>query len=105
MLSDIEKQKIESFCADEIMFEAVKKVLLAGIYDNGVLEEGKPAEPRKNFALSLVLGGGEFTDEHIGRVLRAQGEGIRTVETGFTKLKEVKLEKSKNPDKPVNPAL
>lgn len=93
-LSDQEKSQIEKFVGNKKMFEAVRKVLLAGIYENGVLKPGEDHDPSKNFALTQVftalIHGHPISDEDIGQNIRAQAAGIRLVETGFKKLVDLK---------------
>lgn len=90
-LSDIERQKIQSFINDETMFEAVRKVLLAGIYFNGTLMKDEVANPANNFALQMPfqadVQGIILSDEQIGADVRAQVKGIRLLEGGFLELK------------------
>ena len=38
-LSDHEKQSIEAFCNNKTMYNAVKKVILSGIYEQGTLKK------------------------------------------------------------------
>lgn len=104
-LDDQEKQAIDRFNKDDVMKEAVRKVLLAGLYENGVLKKKKAASPLYNFALSLANGSnGEFTDEQIAKRLRAQWEGILAVEKGFTELARITLVKEEAGDNKPNPA-
>jgi len=93
-LSDVEKSQIEKFVGNVKMFEAVRKVLLAGIYENGVLKADQPHDASKNFALTQVftalINGHPISDEDIGQNIRAQAAGIRLIETGFKKLSDLK---------------
>ena len=89
-LSDREQDLVRNFYENEGMREAVKKVLLAALYDNGTLAEGKPADALKNFALTYVHGTPSATDEQIGRRLRAQYEGIMKVEEAFSHMSTYK---------------
>lgn len=95
MLNDKEKSEIEKFWANDTLREAVRKVLLAGIYENGVLKEGKKADPSKNFALYEAFQstqGAPITDAELGQVIRAKAWGIRTVEMAFAELENTKLQ-------------
>lgn len=87
-LSDIDKVKIEAFCADKKMYNAVKNVLLAGIYSHGVVEAGHEHDPLVNGAFSLVAHAtnNPIPDEIIGQQLRAQWAGINALKNGFDKL-------------------
>lgn len=99
MLNEIEKSEIEKFVANKTMFEAVRKVLLQGIYFEGVLKDGQKAMPLKNFTMELANSSanvqGMISDEALGQNLRAKWEGIRTVEIGFKELEQMiqKVEK------------
>lgn len=95
-LNDVEIAKVEAFCKDTVLKEAVRKVLLAGVYHNGTLRPGVAADPLRNFALALVAGKAEYSNEQVGADLRACMEGVRMVENGFKHLdtyKEVAVDK------------
>ncbi len=89
ILNDQEKVKVGLFVEDTVMFEAVKKVLLAGIYYNGVLKPGVNSDPLQNYALSLASNPG-ISNEILGQDLRATSEGIMFLENGLKKLKDYK---------------
>lgn len=107
-LSDLEKEKVDIFVKDEVMFEAVKKVLLAAVYSNGTLRKDKQANPTQNAALMLAFlatsGQGTITDAELGADLRALAHGVRTVEGGFVELKRIKKEE-KVVESPYNEAI
>lgn len=104
-LNDIEKQKVTAFVSDEIMMNAIKKVFLYGIYQNGTLKPGEKPEPLKNFALSLAFDP-KYTNEELGADLRASAHGISFVEKGFNQLVEISNTAIKSPlnSEDVNPA-
>lgn len=89
ILNEIEVEEIKKFVANKTQFEAVRKVLLKGIYFNGVIKPGEKHLPNMNFALSLAYAKSEVSNEELGADLRACAEGIRTVETGFSRLVEI----------------
>jgi len=93
-LNETEKELLSLFYENEIMREAVKKVLLAGIYQNGTLKPGEPAKPVYNAAFSLVANR-DANNEQIGADLRAMWEGVRVVENAFNSLSEYKKEAPK----------
>lgn len=99
-LSDKEKIEIEKFVGNKVQFEAVRKILLAGIYFNGVIVPDEPHDPSMNFALTQVftalINGHPIDDKDIGENIRAQAAGIRLVETGFKKLSEVETDKKED---------
>lgn len=99
-LNDIERDAIATFVGNPTMLEAVRKVLLAGAYFNGTLQEGIKAIPNYNFALMLVANReAAYTDEALGADLRAAYAGVRLIEQGFARLEEYKAEKSTPKDK------
>ncbi len=100
-LSDIEKKKLESFNEDEVMKEAVRKVLLEGVYYNGTLKPDEKADPLTNFALTFHHKGSQIpqTDEDIGRELRAWSWALDTLESAFEEIAKYTKE-NKLPPKP-----
>jgi len=102
-LSEAEKSAIKTFCENKAMFNAVKKVLLAGIYINGTLKPDVEPDTMRNWALQMPLGAEHFTDEQLGSNLRASAEGLNFVEAGFSMLEKIKVEEPKKEKK--NPAL
>ncbi len=96
-LNDLEKVKIETFCKDEDMYNAVRKVLLANLYSHGVEDEvGEDGEhdPAINGAFSLVslAPTNPIPNEEIGAQLRAQWAGINILVNGFNQLQTIKSE-------------
>ena len=99
-LSDIEKAKIAVFNEDTVLYNAVKKVLLESIYNNGVLRKDCPPDPSKNAAMGLARISGQvlqtgqvipfYTNEQLGEDLRAMAEGVNLLEQGFTQLNLIK---------------
>lgn len=106
-LTDLEIAKIESFCKDEDMFEAVKKVLFAVIYEDGVVKKGKKLNQR-NGAFGLIANAyaqnGKISDDELGASLRAKFEGVHCVLDGFDKLKQIKQDEQGIPS-PYNEAI
>jgi hypothetical protein len=92
ILNDLEKAAVQMFYEHVTMREAVKKVLLKQIYDNGTLKPGVPADPLKNMALVFVSQAPGATDEQVGRKVRAIYEGINAIEVGFGELANYKKE-------------
>ena len=91
-LTDLEVVKIEAFNSDTDMVEAVKKVLLAQLYSQGVIKKGEPHDPFKNRAIALVANG-DVSDNELGSRLRAWWEGINALKEGFSILKNIKSKK------------
>lgn len=93
-LTDGEKEKIINFNADEVLVEAIRKVMLASIYSNGTLRKGKSSEPLKNAALGLAFlansGQGVVSNEDLGEDLRGLAQGVNLLEQGFKQLATIK---------------
>ena len=87
-LTDLEIAKIEAFNKDEVLVQAVKKVLLQHIYSQGVITKGNKHNPLKNRALVLV--GGDVSNEELGSQLRSLWEGVSAIESGFSELESIK---------------
>ena len=87
-LSEGEKEKLIVFNEDEVMKEAVRKVLLAGIYYTGVLSKDKNSSD-KNWAYSLGgLNDMVMDDEKVGSLLKITTRALAVVENAFKNLSE-----------------
>lgn len=95
ILTEMEVMKIESFCKDKEMMEAVKKVLLQHLYTQGVITKGQPHNPLFNRAFSLVQLATQnpIPDEQLGAHLRGIWEGVNALEGGFSDLSKIKSKK------------
>ncbi len=100
-LNEREIQAIEAFCGNETMFNAVRKVLLAGIYTHGTVgvksTNGKTLptpDPLTNGAYGLVqhATGYPVSDEILGQTLRGQWSGINALKNAMDVLKTIKSE-------------
>lgn len=91
-LSEKEKTSVQKFLLDPVMREAVRKVLLSGIYSDGIMSPDKPADPLKNFILGTVTRQGNelLPDAEMGAKLRAIINGVSLVESGFKELEKLK---------------
>lgn len=105
-LSDLEKEAVVAFCANEVMAEAVKKVILQHIYSQGTLKAGVEANPLQNraFALAQYATENPMTNDVIGQHLRGVWEGVNALETGYHALSKVKVEKAEVVKSPYNEA-
>jgi len=87
ILTEAEQNLIISFNSNTEMKESVKKVLLRGIYENGVIKKGKKVDATKNWALSLGLNQPvSVSNEAIGAKLVALSEAIQFLENAFSQL-------------------
>ncbi len=105
-LNEIEKVKIETFCKDEVLFEAVKKVLLKSLYTSGVLKSGEKHNPLVNAALGMasISSNNPVPNELIGAQVRALWEGINALEIGYNDLQKIKSTKVEEVESPYNEA-
>lgn len=103
-LTEQEVDKVIAFQEDEVMREAVKKVLFEGILKCGIAEAGVPLDGR-NWAYNL----GGFNDfamdnEKVGELLKATTKGIGYMEDGFKRIGEFKRPEAPNAEESINPA-
>jgi len=95
ILSDIQRDKVIAFCADHILFQAVKTYVLAVAYKQGVIEKKGEHRGTINFALNLAWpattpNGMPRSDEELGQNLRALTYAVQLVESGFRELSEMR---------------
>lgn len=105
-LNEVEIAKIEQFCKDETMYNAVQKILLAGLYTHGVTKPELKPDPTLNGAFSLVQHSMAYPieDAVLGQHIRATWTGINALKNAFDKLKEIKSETKEIPS-PFNEAI
>jgi len=93
ILTEIEKEKIIAFCSDQVLFNAVKKYVLAVAYEHGVPTKGKEHKGNLNFALRLAWmatdGRAVINDQDLGQNLRALTSAVQLVESGFEELSQL----------------
>lgn len=95
-LSDLQKLKIEQFCSDKDMYEAVKKVLLQIIYTQGTIDKKLEIDPQVNgaFALASLSMTNPIPDEELGKHIRSMWAGVNFLQKGFESLNTIKSETS-----------
>lgn len=105
-LTELEIEKIENFCKDEVLFEAVRKVILQGLYTHGTVQKGLPTKPLKNGALGLaaIAMNNPIPDEALGQHIRSMWSGLNALENAYTDLKSIKKE-SQLIESPYNEAI
>lgn len=91
-LNDREKEELQKFMDNDLQSEAVRKVLLSGIYFDGILAPGKKSDPLKNFMLGKLAQPQVLMndDKHLGALSRSIIDAISMVESGFEQLKKFK---------------
>ena len=80
-----EQELLTQFADNEKLKEAVRKVLLFGAYNSGVLKKGKPHDPTQNFALLIACQKGA-KNEDIGADVKACWEAINEIEVAFQRI-------------------
>lgn len=104
VLDEQEQTQIKRFIENDKMKEAVRKALLAGLYEQGTLKKYKPADSLSNVAFGLLFEGDNPSNEKLGSKVRALWEGIRNIENAFEFMENYKSEEEKRSDNK-NPAL
>ena len=95
ILTEIERDKVIALAQDTIAFNAVKKYILAVVYEHGVVKKGVEHRGTINFALNLAWGatnpqGMPRTDEELGQNLRAMTYAVQLLESGFKEMGEMR---------------
>ncbi len=94
-LSDAELNAIQRVLADPVAVQALRKVIAAPLYTQGVIEPGKPLNEENTIyglASHHLMNG--LSNEIIGQDVRAVIEGIRMIKKGFEELDKLKLTES-----------
>ena len=96
----------EKYSSDEEMYNAVKKVLLEGIYFHGVNKPGQVADPLVNGALSLAALSttNPIPDVELGAHIRGVWAGLNALENAYKKLKNI-TSKVAEVESPYNEAI
>lgn len=103
LFTDREKDELGRFVNNEVMFKAVKKVVLSSIYFDGTLRKGGIPDPTTNFALALASMGIETSNEELGANLKTSLAGVQLLEKGFAKLERFSRKKQPPKEKEPNP--
>lgn len=105
-LTDLEVAKIEAFTNDADMFEAVRKVMLQGLYTHGTVTKGYTADPLQNaaFHLASLAVNNPIPDAEIGANVRAMFAGINALENAYQTLISIKTPKTEAVESPYNEA-
>lgn len=105
-LTEAEILKIEQFCADKVMFDAVKKVLLQGIYSQGVIAKGLKHDPLTNAAFNLasLAVNNPIPDEELGANIRGMWTGVNYLHNALRDLENIKTSKE-TLESPYNSAI
>lgn len=90
-LSAQEAQAITSIAANPVAVMAIKKLLLAPVYNQGVLPQDGAAitEPSRNFALVLAFRP-DIPNEQLGADLRASAIAINLIISGIREIEALK---------------
>src|SRR3990167_5661416 len=92
-INDLERDALVRFNLDPMMKEAVRKVILAYIYNSGLLKPGQPVDSDKHWVYSLFNYPDAVKDDALlGRLLKIKVDASSMLEDGFRKLSEFKAE-------------
>lgn len=105
-LNELEVKKIEQFCKDEEMLNAVKKVLLAAIYQHGTIQQGYTVDPLQNgaFSLAAVAVSNPIPDEVLGQHIRGMWAGVNAMQNAINDLNSIKSKGAEVIESPYNEA-
>lgn len=101
-LTDLEKDTLVAFAQNEVMKEALRKVLLDQMLNMGVQKKGEKSLMGRNWVFGLDKTG-TMTDDQFGRAIRVHTEAIVLLEQAYSKLNE--LVPTPAPEKEKNRAL
>ena len=93
-LSDVEKSALQAVADNALVVNALKKVILADVYFKGTLRAGIAPDATRNSAFALAFAKPDASNESLGADVRAQSEGVRLVESGFSRLDKFKSVKT-----------
>lgn len=97
-LDPAEKSRLIMFNKDELLKQAVKKVMLHNIFFAELLKAGKPVDMDKHWIHSIVAGTRKDDDAVVGRMTRITAEASALVEEAF---KEVEKYNSEQEDEEI----
>lgn len=101
ILTSEEISRVIMFNNDEQLKNAVKKIMLADIYNSGTVGEGDVVT--RNWVYGMIPQTGEVSNQSIGENLRAHIVGLSFLEEAFKKVESYQSKKELLEDK--NPAL
>ena len=101
-MSEEELVDVKNFIKNKRMAGSVRKFLLAGIYDQGVIAPDKVPEATRNFALQLFFRRSASNAE-LGEELRAAATAMEILEGAFGKMLDM-VEEKKDEKSPLNKA-
>lgn len=87
-LSDLERDTLQAFVQNEVMKEALKKVILDGILNMGIQKEGEKTGLLRNWVFGIDPQG-VMSDEDFGRMVKVRTEAMILLEQAYTKLNEL----------------
>ncbi len=95
ILTDLQVEKIEQFCADTEMYEAVKKVMLQALYEHGTVQKDHTPDPLINgaFSLASLSMNNPIPDAELGAHIRAMWAGVNVLKNAYDSLDKTKKDK------------
>jgi hypothetical protein len=104
ILAPKELVKLELIAGDPVMIEALRKVLLFAVYNNGTIVPTQDSNPTRNWALAEAFEKG-ISDQALGSKIRATAEGVLKLEMGLNEIANFKVAAEAAPSKKGNPAV
>lgn len=102
VLNEREQVEIQKIIESPVLKEALRKILLFGIYYNGTLKAGENPDPLINFYLNRA-NNMDISDEQLGHDARVSAEAIFLLEDGFKQIDKFKITNEPEADT-ANPA-
>jgi len=102
-LSPEELAKVIVFNKDDVLKEAVKKIVLHHCFYSELLKKGEPIGMDKHWVHSIVAGTRTADDATVGRMVRITAEASALLEEGFKELNSYESEVEQTNEK--NPAI
>ncbi len=96
LFTDREKELLKKFVRDDILCEAVKKVVLSAVYFEGTIKKTGLPRPMENFALAIgdrqLM---KLTREQMGERLEAALIAVQLLNDGFARLHKFNIQEKK----------
>lgn len=105
-LSDREFAGVQRVLTDASALEGIRKVLLSGVYSDGILQAENAADPLKNFILAAFTTqtASLLSFEEKGRKLETIINAVSLVESGFKQLEKCKPVETGETNETINKA-
>lgn len=104
LFTDREKDELNRFVNNSVMYEAVKKVILSAVYFEGTIQKTGLPKPLENFALAFAAGAmGKLTYKEMGQKLETSLIAVQLLNDGFARLHKFNKKEKKQEVERSNP--